>query len=184
MRGALLALPVVLAVALPVLAQSTDEHAVDATKSKAQFSIQHVFVDRVTGTVPIESGTVDLEPGSPIPVKVTAALDPGKMNTGDRDRDASLEGPDYFDTKAFPRWTFTSTKITATGASSFGMDGLLTIHGVTQPEHLEVVIRGDAAHPVYHATGRIDRRTWGLKGTRLDPVIGAFADVTLDVVLR
>lgn len=48
------------------------------------------------------------------------------------------------------------------------MDGMLTIHGVTRPEHLDVTITGTAAEPIYHAAGNIDRHAFGMKGTRLD----------------
>jgi polyisoprenoid-binding protein YceI len=106
------------------------------------------------------------------------------MNSGDRDRDSSLESPDYFDTKSFPAWTFTSTKIVSSSANGCAIDGLLTIHGVTAPEHLEVTIRGDSAHPIYHAVGHIDRHVFGMKGARLDPVIGNAADITLDITLK
>jgi polyisoprenoid-binding protein YceI len=166
------------------LAQSTEERSIDPAASKAQFSIQHIFVERVNGTLPIVSGTVTLPGDSVTPVSVSAVLDPGRMNTGDRDRDASLESPDYFDVKKFPTWTFTSTKITATGPAAFGMDGMLTAHGVTQMEHLDVTVRGDASHPMYHAIGHVDRHAFNMKGTRLDPVIGNVADVTLDIVLK
>lgn len=166
------------------LGQAVEQRAIDPAKSKAQFTIAHIFVDHVAGTVPIVSGTVDLPAGSLIPTHVTAVLDPSRMNTGDRDRDASLESPDYFDAKQFPTWTFTSTKITASGPKTFAMDGTLTMHGVTQPEHVNVTIGGDPEHPVYYATAQIDRRTWGMKGTRLDPVIGTVAGVTLDVALQ
>jgi len=168
----------------PVIAQSTEERRLDPARSTAQFSIQHVFVEHVTGTIPIVDGSLELSEGSVIPSRATAVLDASRMNTGDRDRDASLESPDYFDTKRFPTWTFSSTRIVATGPGAFSMDGMLTMHGVTQAEHLEVIVRGDAAHRIYHATGHIDRRTWGMKGTRLDPAIGNIADVVLDVVLN
>ena len=110
-------------------------------------------------------------------------LDAAHVDSGDRDRDASLESSDYFDTQKFPEWTFASTKITPTGPAAFGLDGTLTIHGVAQPEHLDVTVTGDAKSPQYHATGRIDRHAFGMKGARLDPVIGKDADVTLDIVL-
>ena len=125
-----------------------------------------------------------LLPGSTIPLAVTAILEPDRMNTGDRDRDASLESSDYFDTQQFPTWTFSSTKITPTKPSRFTMDGDLTMHGVTQPVQLDVSVSGDPSHPVYHAVGHIDRRLWHMKGTRLDPVIGTVADVTLTIVLK
>ena len=148
-------------------ASAAQTHAIDPAKSKAQFRIAHIFVSRVTGTIQILRGEVALDEGATIPSAVSA----------------TLESSDYFDTQKFPEWTFASTKITPTGPAAFGLDGTLTIHGVAQPEHLDVTVTGDAKSPQYHATGRIDRHAFGMKGARLDPVIGKDADVTLDIVL-
>ncbi len=160
------------------------QRAIDPAHSTAQFGVQHIFVERVTGTVPIVSGTVTLPEGSAIPLSVVAVLDPARIDSGDRDRDTSLDSADYFDVKVFPTWTFSSTKIVPSGPAAFEMDGMLTIHGVARPEHLDVTVHGDAAHPSYHATGHIDRRAFGMKGARLDPVIGDIVDITLDVALK
>ncbi len=165
-------------------AGEAETRSIDPLKSKAQFSIAHIFVEHVTGRVPIVSGEVNLSPGSAIPLAVTAVLDPARIDSGDPDRDKSLESPDYFDVAKFPTWTFASTKIVPAGPAAFGMDGTLTIHGVSQAEHLDVSVSGDAAHPLYHASGHIDRQVFGMKGTRLDPAIGKVADVTLDIVLK
>ncbi len=178
------ALGVLIASNTPALADSSAQRQIDPARSTAQFSVEHIFVDRVTGTVPILNGLVTIPAGSSIPVSVTATLDPTRINSGDRDRDSSLESPDYFDTKAFPTWTYTSTKVVPSSANACAVDGLLAIHGVTVPEHLEVSIRGDSAHPVYHAVGHIDRHAFDMKGARLDPVIGNPVDVTLDIVLK
>lgn len=167
----------------PAGADAALPRAIDPAKSKAQFSIRHIFVEHVTGTVPIVRGSVSLVPGSTIPAAVTAVLDATRISSGDPDRDGSLESPDYFDAKNFPTWTFTSSKIEATGAAAFVVDGTLTIHGVTQPERLAVTVGGTAAQPLYHATGAIDRHAFGMKGTRLDPAIGDQAEVTLDISL-
>jgi polyisoprenoid-binding protein YceI len=170
---------------LASVALSTGEpHAIDVLRSKATFDVTHVFVEHVTGIVPIQSGTVFLKPGSPVPVSAAAVLDATRISSGDPDRDASLRSPDFFDTKRYPTWTFVSTKIVPQGAASFEMQGNLTIHGVTQPEILEVAVSGDGASPSYHATARIDRHAFGMSTTRLDPAIGGIADVTLDVTLK
>jgi polyisoprenoid-binding protein YceI len=166
------------------LGDSTEQRSIDPDKSKAQFTINHIFVDHVTGTVPIVNGSVNLPKESSIPVSAAAVLDARRLNTGDRDRDASLQSPDYFDVKEFPTWRFSSTKIVPSGPAAFEMDGMLTVHGVAQLEHLDVAVGGDASHPIYHAVGHIDRRAFGMKGTRLDPVIGNVADVALDIVLK
>ncbi len=158
--------------------------AIDAAKSKVQFSVTQVFVERVTGVVPVLRGTVSLENGSALPTSVTAVLDATKLATDDRDRNGVLQSPDWFDTTKFPTWTFASTKIIPSSDGEFTMDGLLTIHGVTQTEQLAVTIGGTQANPTYHAAGRIDRHVFGMQVTRLDPAIGNPVDVTLDVTLK
>jgi len=154
--------------------------AIDPVKSKVEFSVAHIFVEHVVGTVPVISGSIDLPAGTLVPTSVSAVLDPTKMKTGEVDRDGVMQTPEWFDTKKFPTWTFTSTKITP-APKGFTMDGLLTMHGVTQPEHLVVVASGDPQHPVYHATCQIDRHAFDMSVTRLDPVIGGTVDVTLDI---
>jgi polyisoprenoid-binding protein YceI len=165
-------------------ADDTVARAIDVVKSKATFGVQHIYVTHVNGTVPIIGGTVTLPANGTLPVAVTAELDPSKVKSGDPDRDGALVSPDFFDVKAFPTWTFTSTKITPVTATAFGVDGALTLHGVTVPEHLDVTVQGDATHPIYHAVGHIDRQAFHMSVTRLDPVIGKIVDVTLDIVLK
>lgn len=165
-------------------AGETVQRTIDPAASKAQFSVSHVFVERVSGTIAITSGTLTLPPDSMIPVAVTAVLDPSTVSTGDRDRDASLRSPDFFDIAKFPAWAFSSTKIMPENPTSFTMDGMLTIHGVAQPEHLTVSVSGTVANPHYRAVGKIDRHAFGMAITRLDPAIGGTVDVTLDIAVR
>jgi polyisoprenoid-binding protein YceI len=180
-RGATLS-RLVLACAL--LAATPGPRAIDTAKSSAQFSVAHIWVERATGTVPILDGSVTLLAGSLIPQGANAVLDATRITTGEPDRDRSLESPDFFDTAKFPRWTFTSTRIVPKGPASFEMDGDLTVHGVTQPEQLDVTVSGEAAHPEYRATAQIDRHAFGMIRTRLDPTIGSTVDITLDILLE
>ena len=158
--------------------------AIDSQDSKAQFSVSHIWVDRVTGTVPVLSGSVTLAPGSLIPAAATAQLDATKIDTGEPDRDGQLKSPDFFDVKKFPTWTFVSAKVIPKSSNSFEMEGTLTIHGVAQPQRLNVTVGGDVAHPVYHATAEVDRHAFGMAVTRLDPTIGTTVEVKLDVALK
>ncbi|HVN69296.1 MAG TPA: YceI family protein [Candidatus Binatia bacterium] len=158
--------------------------AIDAWRSSAQFSVSHVWVERVKGTVPILSGSVELAPGSEIPTSAAAVLDATRIKTDEPDRDRALESPDFFDVKNFPTWTFASTKIVPKNETAFEMDGDLTIHGVTQPEVLNVTVGGTPEHPEYRATAEIDRHAFKMSVTRLDPTIGDTVDIALDIVLR
>jgi polyisoprenoid-binding protein YceI len=119
-----------------VPADSAQQREIDSTKKGPAVQHRDIFVDRVTGTVPIINGSVTTAPGSSIPISVTAGLDATPISSGDRDRDSSLESPDYFETKSFRTWTFASAKIVPSGTNACAMDEMLSIHGVTQPEHL------------------------------------------------
>lgn len=173
-----------LALVFALAASATTIHPIDTAHSTATFSVAHIWVQHVTGTVPIESGSVTLARGSAIPLAATAVLDATKIATGEPDRDRALESPDFFDVKQFPTWTFVSTSVTPHGPDSFEMDGNLTIHGVTRPERLEVSVQGTPDQPLYRATATIDRHAFGMSITRLDPVIGSTADVTLEIALK
>jgi polyisoprenoid-binding protein YceI len=70
------------------------------------------------------------------------------------------------------------------GFNAFEMEGDLTLHGITRPESLRVTVSGTPDHPSYRATAQIDRRAFGMAVTRLDPTIGATAQITLDVILK
>lgn len=177
MRFALLA-------AVLVFSLAATPRAIDTSASHATFSLQHIYVERVTGTVPIRSGVVSLAPNSALPLSIVASLDPTRIKTGDDDRDGVLQTPDWFDTKRFPTWTFASTEISPEGPHAFGVDGLLTMHGVSVPEHLDVTIAGDLAHPRYHAVAHVDRHAFGMAVTRLDPVIGGIVDLSFDIALK
>ncbi len=157
--------------------------SIDSGKSTATFSVSHIFVERVEGTVAIAAGTIDLPEGSTVPTRGVATLDASRLHTDEPDRDAALRGSQWFDVARFPTWTFTSTTIVPT-ASGFTMQGFLTIHGVTQSEKLDVVTRGTGDRPTYRATARIDRHAFGMEKTRLDPVIGNLVDVTLDISVK
>lgn len=167
-----------------VLAVAPAPREIDLAKSNAHFSVAHLWVDHVTGTVPILKGSVTLVPGSVIPESATAVLDATRISTGEPDRDRSLESPDFFDAEKFPTWTFVSTKIASKGAASFELDGDLTIHGVTKPERLDVTVSGTPENPTYRAVASVDRHAFGMTRTRLDPTIGDTVDITLNVTLR
>ena len=163
----------------PAVAAQTYPLAV--ARSKATFAVTHLYVSRVTGSIPIVAGTVAFADGD-VPSAVEATLDARRIATDDRDRDDDLQGPDWFDTKAFPLWTFRSDAI-APAPGGFTMHGTLAVHGVPQAVVLNVTIVRGLPHAAYHATGTLDRHGFGMHRTPMDGLIGGTIDLALDVEL-
>lgn len=176
--GALACLACVAACAASAGADTTV--ALVPSHSHASFTVRHLYVERVTGTVPIVRGNLTFAPGSALPSHVDAVLDPTHIDTNDRDRDEDLQGPDWFDVKRFPTWTFVSTSVAASPAG-FEMRGSLTVHGVAQTVTLDVTTVRGLPHPAYRATATIDRHAFGMRVTPLDGTIGNELELALDV---
>lgn len=164
---------------------SAQENAVplDLTRSHARFSVSHVYVQHVTGTVPIATGSVVIAPGANLPERVTATLDARRVDTANKDRDEDLQGPDWFDTQKFPLWTFASTAIKPGAGGTFVVEGVLTVHGVAQPVSLAVTPGMTAGRTTFHAVGRVDRHAFAMRLTPIDGLIGNDVELTLDVTL-
>ena len=153
----------------------------DVKASRATFTIQHLLIDKVQGSVPIVSASVTLGPDGVTPASVDATLDPNHINTGDEDRDGNLTGTDWFDTKKFPVWTFKSDHVTANGDGTYNVAGMLTIHGVSVPVTLATSVARKGPHPLYHATTTVDRHAFGMAITRTDGLVGKDVSIVIDV---
>jgi cytochrome b561/polyisoprenoid-binding protein YceI len=79
--------------------------------------------------------------------RVSVSIDMASAKTGDAQRDASLPAPDWFDSAAHPKATFTATKFEKTAADRFVAHGSLNLRGVSKPVDLpfKLTITGDKA---------------------------------------
>jgi polyisoprenoid-binding protein YceI len=155
-----------------------DELKIDAAHSHANFSVNHVMIERVTGTVQIVSGTITTGPDGVTPAAVSAVLDPRRLSTGDPDRDGDLQGDGWFDTKKFPTWDFKSSAITPGPNGTFTIAGTLTIRGVGQPVTLLTTV---VPHKGYRAVTHVDRHAFGMKIGRTDSLVGTDVTINLDI---
>jgi polyisoprenoid-binding protein YceI len=163
--------------AVNAAAGAEDIH-IDAAHSKAQFSVNHVMIERVNGSIPVIAGTISVGADGVTPTAVSATLDARHVATGDPDRDGDLIGSDWFDTKRFPTWTFTSTGVTPGAAGTFNIAGLLTVHGVAVPVTLAATV---VPHHGYRAVTHVDRHAFGMKVGRTDSLIGTDVTISLDI---
>lgn len=198
MRRLLLTAVAAAALVAPVLAQAPatqppagpNTWTVDTAHSAAGFSVKHIMVSTVRGTLGPVKGTIDYDGKSHESIKADITIDVTGVNTGTEGRDKDLKSPNFFDVAQFPTATFKSKRVEAAGAGKFKLIGDLTMHGVTKEVALTVegpsapIKQGQNLRVGASATATINRRDFGLQYSRMveaTPMVGDEIQITIDV---
>ena len=193
-----LTLTAVAAVALfaaPVHAQAPaagpDTWTVDTAHTSAGFSVRHLMVSTVRGTLGPVKGTIEYDGKSVDSIKADIVIDVNGINSGNDSRDKDLKSSDgLFEVAKYPTATFKSKRAMASGAGAFKLVGDLTIHGVTREVTLDVegpsapIRQGSLLRAGASATTTINRRDFGLSYSRMieaAPVVSDEVKITIDV---
>jgi polyisoprenoid-binding protein YceI len=141
---------------------------VDPAHAQAKFTVKHMMVMDVTGTLGKVNGTVELDDKDATKSTVDLAIDVDP-NTQEEKRDKHLRSPDFFDVEKFPKTTFKSKKVAKAGKDKFKVTGDLTMHGVTKEVVVEVQLTPEYTNPFSHkpvraavATTKVNRLDYGL----------------------
>ncbi len=167
---------------------------VDSAHSSAGFSVKHMMVATVRGTLGPISGTVEYDGKDVSTIKADIRIDVTKINSGNAARDKDLRDGGFFEVDKYPTMTFKSSRAQPGGAGTFRLIGDLTMHGVTKEVTLEV----EGPSPVVKvqngglkvgatATTRINRRDFGLNYNSVieaGAVVGDDVTVTIDIELN
>ncbi|WIX88125.1 YceI family protein [Amycolatopsis sp. DG1A-15b] len=145
-------------------------------RTTAAFEVRNFGFNRVRGTIPVRTGTVEVRDGAVIAVR--AELDLGALDTRNARRDADLRKPNLLDSGAQPAMTFT-----ATGArrqdTGWEVTGELRLRGASCPLTLTVVPEGATR---VRATGTLDRAPLGMRAPR--PMIGRYVRIVVEAELE
>lgn len=152
-------------VSTPALAA---DWAVDSAHSEAGFTIKHMGIVNVRGSLGPVTGTIHLDDKDITKSSVDISIDVTGIDTREPKRDGHLKSPDFFDVTKFPTATFKSTKVEKVAEGKLKVTGNLTMHGVTKSVTLDV--DGPTAPATVfgttkiaaQATGQLDRTTFGL----------------------
>ncbi|CEG57072.1 YceI family protein [Legionella fallonii] len=116
------------------------------------------------------SGQLVLDKDHPDQSKVNATIKIADISTGLPDLDKHLKGKLFFDSDKFPSATFVSNKVDVLGKHSAKVQGMLTVHGVTQPITLDVTLNKVGISPItnkntvgFSASTVIKRSDFGIK---------------------
>jgi polyisoprenoid-binding protein YceI len=167
---------------------------VDTGHSTAGFSVKHMMVATVRGTLGPISGTVEYDGKDVSTIKADIKIDVTKINTGSAPRDKDLRDGGFFEVDKYPTMTFKSKKVQPGAAGTFKMIGDLTMHGVTKEVTLDVEgpspavkVQNGGLKVGATATTKINRRDFGLNYNSVieaGAVVGDEVTVTIDIELN
>jgi polyisoprenoid-binding protein YceI len=162
--------------ALPVAALAADSYTLDPYHTFPVFTVDHQGLSTMYGRFDKSSGKATLDRAAKSG-SLDLAIETASVTTGDgdkgtraRSRDEQLRSVDFFNVAEFPRMTYTSTKFVFTGDNLSGIEGNLTLLGVTKPVNLTV--ERFKCNPAQgtgkercggNATGKIKRTDFGMK---------------------
>jgi polyisoprenoid-binding protein YceI len=162
----------------------------DSQHSSLAFETRHVAVTRMRGRFRRSSGVFHIAP-RPEDSSVEISIDAASIDTTHEIADEHLRGNDYLDVETYPTLSFRSTSVRHLDGDRWEVVGDLTIRGETRPITLDAtfngavpVAYGPKAKLAFTATGRIDRRDYGMTHNVPLPgggvIVGNEVTITLD----
>ena len=164
---------------------------IETPHSEAEFSIRHLGVSNVRGSIRGVAGQVTWDAANPANSHVEATMDATTVDTGEPKRDAKIKGDTFFNIAKYPQITFRSTAVKRTGDGQLQIVGDLTLAGVTKS--ITLAVEGPAAPQPradgkmasgFSATGTLSRENFNFgqnDPTLKPPIIGDEVKFTIDL---
>jgi polyisoprenoid-binding protein YceI len=163
---------------------------IDPAHTQAGFSVKHLMISKVRGRFGSLSGEIRLDEANLAGSSVTVEIDATSIDTRHEERDAHLRSADFFDVERFPALSFRSRRVERERDGRFRVLGDLTIRDVTRQVTLQVEDEGRGRDPwggeraAFSATGRIDRRDFGLTWNQALEAGGVLVGHDIDLALE
>jgi polyisoprenoid-binding protein YceI len=135
-----------LGAALWPVSAATIEYTIDPVHTFSEFSIRHLVISNVKGTIPDISGTILYDAEDITKSSVDVTLQVASINTHVEKRDDDLRSPEFFDVEKFPVITFKSTRVEKT-SSGLMISGILTIRDIAHEVEFPFELSGPITDP-------------------------------------
>lgn len=186
-------IPAVLGLMVAASASAQTTLSVDSSHSSAGFSVRHMMVSNVKGSLGTIKGTIVWDGKDVKTVKADATIDTTGITTYNEKRDTHLKSADFFDVEKHPSITFKSKRAEPVSDGKFRLVGDLTLRGVTKEVTLDVdgpsapITAQGKTRRGATATTRLNRQDYGVSWSRnIDGggvVVGDEITVTLELEL-
>ena len=121
----------VLTTCVVMTASAVEYKVMQLEKTKVTFQYKQMGV-AMEGRFKKFSAQLNFDPAKPAAAKADIEIDLASIDAGSSDADDEVVGKTWFNVKSFPKATFVSKQIKATGVNQFDVTGLLTIKGKSQ----------------------------------------------------
>lgn len=140
-----LLLSIVLFISSSVFAQNW---TLDKAHAKLGFTVTHLLVSDVEGKFKAFDINITSSKDDFTDAVINLSADINSINTDNDFRDNDLKSEHFFNAKQFPTLSFKSTSLKKTDAKNYKLYGDLTMHGVTKPVVLDVILNGVVQNPM------------------------------------
>ncbi len=152
----------------PVALATPDIYRVEPGMTSLEFGVSHLGISHQRGTFDQTWGRIELD-GAHATGHIDFVVDPASVNTGWNVRDAFIRSEDMFDVAEYPVMRFRSTRLDFDAGHLRGINGDLTLHGVTRAVAFAVTRLDCGTDPGTgragcgaEATGTIKRSDYGM----------------------
>ena len=150
------------------VAAAQEAYVLDVVHSQPTFEVTHLGFSTQRGNFSKYTSKVALDRAAKTG-SVDVTIDTTSLRTFDGRLDTTAKGERFFNVEKFPTMTFKSTKMVFDGDNVVGVDGDLTMVGVTKPVSLKLENFRCADNPFNkkpmcggNATASIKRSDWGM----------------------
>jgi polyisoprenoid-binding protein YceI len=168
--------------------ENTTNWSIDPTHSEIAFKVKHMMISTVTGHFEDFEATAKTAGDNFQNATIAFSAKTASVNTKNKDRDAHLQGDDFFNSEKFPEMKFISKSFDGNQ-----LTGDLTIRDVTREVTLDAEFNGVAVDPYgqtkagFEIRGEINRKdfnlTWGAITEAGSIVVSDKVKLVIDVQL-
>jgi polyisoprenoid-binding protein YceI len=148
-----------IAVVVPVTADPARVVGTDV-----RFTVTKLGFADVIGRFHDFNADITYDPAHPERSVVRWRVRVASVDTGERDRDRSIQNQDYFAAAQYPELTFTSRDVRSTGTAHLSVTGDLSIRGVTRSVTVPVVVTEQNGRRTFVTDFELDRYDFNVRG--------------------
>lgn len=177
-----------IAVGLFTSGKLSSQWSFDSSHSNLQFSLVHLMVADVEGSIRITEATLASSGDDFSNASISIKGDMSTIDTDNDGRDEHLRSPDFFDVGKNPYMSFNSSVFKKVSDTKYEVTGLLTLKGVSKQITLNVTATNNIqswdskAIVGFKVTGEINRMDFGIAKDSPGAMLSEEAQIKANVI--